>query len=53
MFGFIVWDRRTAVKPAGKKPLSLIKKEKLLESILKDYAKKQPELAEILKTHGL
>ena len=53
MIGLFMRDRKIAIKPAVKKITSSSKKEKLFETILKDFAKDQPKLAEILKEHGL
>ena len=46
ILGFIIWDRRTAVEPVRERTQSLIQ-------TLREYAKKQPELAEILRDNGL
>jgi len=50
MIGMFRSERSISTK---KKPYSPSKREKLLETIFKDFAKDQPKLAEILKTHGL
>ena len=50
MIGMFRRERSISTK---KKPYSASKREKLLETILKDFAKDQPKLAEILKTHRL
>jgi hypothetical protein len=53
MLGYMIWDRRTAMKPA------LIQASKAMENssnfltVLRDYSKKHPDLAEIMRTHGL
>ena len=46
LIGFVLWDRRSYIKPV---------KDDLLElrNILKEFAKDQPKLSEILKTHGI
>lgn len=46
IFGFIIWDRRTAMEPMRERSQTLIQS-------LREYAKKQPDLAEILRSHGL
>ncbi|MBW8051001.1 MAG: hypothetical protein FVQ77_11825 [Cytophagales bacterium] len=51
--GLFMREREIEIKPAEKKLYSSTKREKLIESILKDYAKKQPELSEIIKMRGL
>ena len=53
LIGLVVSDRKIASKPAEKKLYSSTKREKLLETILKEFAKEQPKLADILKTHRL
>lgn len=46
-------NRRESSISTKKKPYSASKREKLLETILKDFAKDQPKLSEILKVRGL
>jgi hypothetical protein len=46
LLGFIIWDRRTAMEPIRKHTQSLI-------FTLREYAKEQPKLAEILRSYGL
>ena len=53
IFGYMVWDRRTAITPVREKTYTLSENYQKLITILKEYAKKQPELAEILRTNGL
>ena len=50
MIGLFGRERSISTK---KKPYSPSKREKLLETILKEFAKDQPKLADILKTHRL
>ena len=50
LIGFVIWDRRTALAPAIKKYEELEEKEELIEKALKEYAKTEPRLAEILKS---
>ncbi len=52
-FGFIIWDRRTALKPALDKADAADGKSTSLVLALRDYAQKHPDLANILKAHGL
>ena len=49
LVGFVLWDRRTALAPAIKKNRELEEREELLERALKEYARVEPRLAEILK----
>ena len=42
LIGFVIWDRRTALKPVQREQESIVK-------VLKEYSKKHTDLAEILK----
>ena len=53
LVGFILWDRRTALAPAVKKIEVLEKKEDRLEGALKEFAQKEPRLAEALRFAGI
>lgn len=53
LFGFVLWDRRTALAPAVRKTKELEKKEEKIEKVLKEYAFREPKMAEILKLAGL
>ena len=53
LLGYIIWDRRTALIPVREKNFDVSEKNKLLLKILKEYSQKQPELAKIMKLHGL
>jgi hypothetical protein len=53
LIGFVIWDRRTAVAPVARKNRELEEREDLLEKVLKEYAKKEPQLAEVLRNVGL
>jgi hypothetical protein len=53
LIGFVLWDRRTALAPAIRKNKELEEREDRLEKALREYAKKEPALAEILKNMGL
>ena len=50
LIGFVLWDRRTALAPAIKKNKELEERGDLLEKALKEFAKVEPKLAEILKS---
>lgn len=50
LIGFVIWDRRTALSPVVRKNRELEEREELLEKALKEYAKVEPRLAEILKS---
>ncbi len=53
MLGYMIWDRRTALKPALLKAEDATDKTRNLVSVLREYARSHPDLAEILKTYGL
>ena len=48
LFGFVLWDRRTALMPAVRKQEELEKREALIEKALAEYAGSEPRLADIL-----
>jgi len=50
LIGFVIWDRRTALAPVIRKSSELEEREELVEKALKEYAKVEPRLAEILKS---
>jgi len=51
--GYTIWDRRTALKPALDKAIVADAKSNNLIKSLREYSKKHPDLAEILKSHGI
>jgi len=53
ILGFIIRDRRTAMKPAMDKSSSADEKTRSLIIAHRDYAKENPKLTEILKVHRL
>lgn len=53
LLGYTIWDRRTALKPALTQAEEANNKAKSLTTILREYARTHPDLAEILKTYGL
>ncbi len=53
MLGYMIWDRRTALKPALLKAEDATDKTRNLTASLREYARSHPDLAEILKTYGL
>jgi chaperonin cofactor prefoldin len=46
LIGFVIYDRRTAIKP-------VTHKQETMEKILVDYSRKHSDLAEILKKAGI
>ena len=53
LFGFVVWDRRTALMPALRRLDDMLDRQQRMEETLKRYAEKVPELAEELRATGL
>ena len=53
MFGYIIWDRRTAMKPALEQASRAMLDNRNFLTVLRDYSKKHPDLAEILRAHGM
>lgn len=53
LIGFVLWDRRTALAPAVNKTIELQRREEQIENILKEFAKAEPKLAEIMKSFKL
>ena len=49
----VIWDRRTAISPVVKKSKELEERGEQIEKILKEYAKADPKLEEILKSYGM
>ncbi|MBW1678892.1 MAG: hypothetical protein JRJ08_01915 [Deltaproteobacteria bacterium] len=53
LVGFVIWDRRSALAPAIKKNKELEEKEDRIERALKEFALKEPKLADVLKGLGM
>ena len=53
MFGYMIWDRRTAMQPALMQASKAEENSRNLINTLREYSKKHPDLAEILRTHGI
>jgi hypothetical protein len=53
MLGYMIWDRRTAMQPALERSSIAEENSRTLLTMLREYSKKHPDLAEILKTHGM
>lgn len=53
LIGFVIWDRRTALSPAIKKNKELEERQDRIERALKELARKDTELAEILRRLGI
>ena len=53
LIGFVIWDRRTALEPVAKKYKELEDQGEKYKRALKEYAKAEPKLAEILRSLNL
>ena len=53
MLGYMIWDRRTAMQPALIQASKAEENSRNLITMLREYAKKHPDLAEILRSHGI
>ena len=53
LIGFVIWDRRTALEPVAKKYKELEEQGEMYKRALKEYAKVEPKLAEILRALNL
>ncbi len=53
LVGFVLWDRRSMVKPLSQDQHTLSEREAKLEQVLREYAKTEPRLAEIMKQYAL
>ncbi|MDZ7697225.1 MAG: hypothetical protein U5R49_09990 [Deltaproteobacteria bacterium] len=53
LIGFVIWDRRTALSPVIRKARDLEERNDLAVRVLKEYARKEPKMAEVLKSLGL
>jgi hypothetical protein len=53
LIGFVIWDRRTALSPVIRKARELEERNDLAVRVLKEYARKEPKMAEVLKSLGL
>ena len=53
MLGYMIWDRRTALQPALDKANESDAKGTNLIMSLREYSRKHPDLADILRSHGI
>ncbi|MEK6545235.1 MAG: hypothetical protein AAB257_02405 [Nitrospinota bacterium] len=53
LIGIVIWNRRTALSPAIRKNKELEERNDKIEKALKEYAYKEPRLAEILRNVGI
>lgn len=53
LIGFVIWDRRTALQPAMRKNKELEERQDKVEKALKEIARTDSKVAEILRNIGL
>ncbi|MDI6793604.1 MAG: hypothetical protein QME81_12200 [bacterium] len=53
LIGFVIWDRRTAITPVVKRTKELEEERDTVWKVLKEYAKREPRFAEVMRTAGL
>ncbi len=53
LVGFVIWDRRSALAPAIRKNRELEERQERVEKALRELARKNPDVAEVLKNTGL
>lgn len=53
LVGFVIWDRRTAVAPVQRRQGELEEDQAAIKKALREYAKKEPRLAEVLRSLNL
>lgn len=53
LIGFVIWDRRTALSPVIRKARELEERNDLTVRVLKEYARNEPKMAEVLRSLGL
>ena len=53
VIGFAIWDRRTALRPFLEKAESFRAKQEKLEQAVREFAKVEPKMAEVLRSISL
>ena len=53
LIGFVLWDRRTALSPVINRTREIEEREILILRAMKDFALKEPKMAEVLKSLGM
>ena len=53
MFGYLIWDRRTAMSPIREKSVETENKLNNLLNALRELARTDTELSKLLRSHGL
>lgn len=52
LFGFVLWDRRTALAPAIRKTKELEEKEEMIEKVLRELARQDQKVKDAMKHAG-
>lgn len=52
LFGFVLWDRRTALAPAIKRTKNLEEKEEMIEMVLRELARQDSKVKDAMKHAG-
>ena len=50
LIGFVIWDRRSALSPVITRTRELEEDRDITLKVLKEYAQKEPKLAEVMKS---
>ena len=53
LMAIVIWDRRTALSPVIRKTRELEEREEFTLRVIKEYARREPKLAEVLKSMGI
>ncbi len=53
LIGFVIWDRRSALSPVITRTRELEEDRDKTLKVLKEYAQREPRLAEVMKSLGL
>jgi len=53
LIAFVIWDRRSAISPVITRTRELEEDQDRTLRVLKEYARKEPKMAEIMKSSGL
>ena len=53
LIGFVIWDRRSALSPVITRTRELEEDRDKTLKVLKEYAQREPKLAEVMKSSGL
>ena len=53
LIGFVLWDRRSAISPVINKTRDMEEREYKILVAMREYAQKEPKMAEVLRSMGL